>query len=71
MQSCMVMVVEIYIAKTPSDCCQKRPLLKFESGSYLSFRAVTSQVLSAFVGLTSVFGMGTGGSPQLSPPEIV
>ena len=33
------------------------------SGGYLSFRAVSSQVLSAYKGLTSVFGMGTGGSP--------
>ena len=28
---------------------------------YLSFRAVSSQVLSAEASLTSVFGMGTGG----------
>ena len=28
---------------------------------YLSFRAVSSQVLSAEVSLTTVFGMGTGG----------
>ena len=34
-----------------------------ESGSYLSSRAVTSQVLWAYKGLTSVFGMGTGGTP--------
>ena len=33
------------------------------SGSYLSFRAVASQVLSAYKGLTSVFGMGTGETP--------
>ena len=33
------------------------------SGSYLSSRAVASQVLSAYKGLTSVFGMGTGGTP--------
>ena len=31
-----------------------------ESGSYLSSRAVASQVLSAYKSLTSVFGMGTG-----------
>ena len=35
---------------------------------YLSFRAVTSQVFSARVSLTAVFGMGTGGpSPQSAP----
>ena len=30
---------------------------------FLSSQAVSSQVLSAFTGLTTVFGMGTGGSP--------
>ena len=35
---------------------------------YLSSRAVASQVLSAQVSLTTVFGMGTGGpSPQSTP----
>ena len=35
---------------------------------YLFFRAVTSQVFSARVSLTAVFGMGTGGpSPQSAP----
>ena len=33
------------------------------SGSYLSSHAVASTVFSAYKGLTSVFGMGTGGSP--------
>ena len=37
-----------------------------ESGSCLSSRAVASQVLSVYEGLTSVFGMRTGGSPQLN-----
>ena len=41
------------------------------SGGDLCFRAVTSQVLSALKGLTSVFGMGTGGTPSLLPPEMV
>ena len=35
-------------------------------GGYLSSRAVSSQVLSAYEGLTAVFGMGTGGAPQLN-----
>ena len=43
-----------------------------ESGSVLLSRAVSSQVPSALKGLTSVFGMGTGGtlsplSPEFSP----
>ena len=38
---------------------------------YLSFRAVTSQVFSARVSLTAVFGMGTGGpSPQSAPTAL-
>ena len=43
----------------------------FECGlcwRYLSSRAVTSQVLSALMSLTSVFGMGTGGPSSQSTP---
>ena len=46
-------------------------MLQMESGSDLSSRAVSSQVLSALKGLTSVFGMGTGGTPSSLPPEMV
>ena len=42
-----------------------------ESGDYLLSRAVTSQVPSAYGGLTSVFGMGTGGALQLLSPEMI
>ena len=42
-----------------------------ESGGDLSSRAVSNQVLSALKGLTSVFGMGTGGTPSPLPPEII
>ena len=42
-----------------------------ESGGDLFSRAVTRQVPSALKGLTSVFGMGTGGSPSPLPPEIL
>ena len=41
------------------------------SGSVLLSRAVSSQVPSALKGLTSVFGMGTGGSPSPLPPEFL
>ena len=41
-----------------------------DPGSYLSFRAVSSQVLSAYEGLTSVFGMGTGGTLQLNHRKL-
>ena len=39
-------------------------------GIFLSSRAVTSQVFSALMSLTSVFGMGTGGPPTSSTPTI-
>ena len=39
----------------------------FVISGFLSFQGASPQVLSAFAGLTAVFGMGTGGSPQLSP----
>ena len=41
------------------------------SGSDLSSRAVSSQVLSALKSLTAVFGMGTGGTSSSLPPEMV
>ena len=44
---------------------------KVESGGDLCFRAVSSQVRSALRGLTSVFGMGTGGTLSSLPPEMV
>ena len=41
------------------------------TGSDLSSRAVSSQVLSALESLTTVFGMGTGGtSPSLPPVRV-
>ena len=43
----------------------------FLTGSYLSSQAASSQVLSTYKGLTTVFGMGTGGSPQPSPPDYL
>ena len=42
-----------------------------ESGGDLLSRAVSSQVPSALKGLTSVFGMGTGGTLSPLPPEIL
>ena len=37
---------------------------------YLSSQAVSRQVLSAQMSLTTVFGMGTGGSSLQSTPDI-
>ena len=45
------------------------PPLPLDPGNFLLSQAVPSLVPSAFGGLTSVFGMGTGGSLQLSSPE--
>ena len=42
----------------------------FCSGSYLLSQAVAHQVSSTLRSLTSVFGMGTGGSSLLSPPDF-
>ena len=42
----------------------------FLTGSFLSSQPVSRQVLSASECLTTVFGMGTGGSIQASPPDI-
>ena len=53
----------------PEDFSSK--LLYLDSGNVLLSRAVSSQVPSALKGLTSVFGMGTGGTPSPLPPEIV
>ena len=53
-----------------NNCCNLQQLY-LESGGDLLSRAVTSQVPSALKGLTSVFGMGTGGTPSSLPPEMV
>lgn len=54
----------------------KRPMapprwghLREKSGGVLLSQGVSSQVPSALVGLTSVFGMGTGVTPPLWPPK--
>ena len=44
--------------------------LVLESGNVLLSRAVSSQVPSALKGLTSVFGMGTGGTLSPLSPEF-
>ncbi len=42
-----------------------------DPGGYLLSRAVSSQVPSAYEGLTAVFGMGTGGSLQLNHRKVM
>ena len=43
--------------------------VRFPTGNNLSSRAASSQVLSTRESLTTVFGMGTGGSSQPSSPD--
>jgi hypothetical protein len=47
------------------------PFVIFVSGGVLLSRAVAGQVPSALKGLTSVFGMRTGGAPSPLPPDIL
>jgi len=51
--------------KHPEGFCLEK------SGSDLLSQGLPSQVPSALEGLTSVFGMGTGVTPPLSPPKSV
>ena len=51
--------------KKRKETNQQRSSLKVGCGSDLFSRAVTSQVSSACQSLTSVFGMGTGGTSEL------
>ena len=60
------------IDKEPES--KKMPTLldgHFDVGISLFFQAVTSQVFSAPLSLTSVFGMGTGGPSASSTPTIL
>ena len=52
-----------------TPCGETRGLQEKKSGSDLLSRAVSRGVPSALEGLTSVFGMGTGGTPPTLPPE--
>ena len=46
------------------------PTLYRYSGDDLFSQGVAPQVSSAQIAFTTVFGMGTGGTPSLRPPEI-
>ena len=57
--------IVLALRNMPVACFSKKKPPTFVGGllcsRYLSSRAVTRQVLSAYMSLTSVFGMGTGG----------
>ena len=69
--NCRFYCLKCQIITCTKEDRHSREYRSLESGDFLSSRAVSSQVLSAFGVLTSVFGMGTGGTLQLSSPEIV
>ena len=54
---------------------KKRPLSRIERGLSIKRRGgdllYRKAVPSALQGLTSVFGMGTGGTPALQPPHRI
>ena len=56
----------VYTSESP---CRSRGFLKINSGGDLLSHTVSRAVPSALKGLTAVFGMGTGVSPSLEPPE--
>ena len=67
-------IVGVSIPAAPTTHAKRKEALDFSSASlfslisgFLSSQGASPQVLSAFAGLTAVFAMGTGGSPQLSP----
>ena len=62
--------IRIYLLSTKKKASVFRLTPLLESGDDLLSRAVSSQVPSALRGLTSVFGMGTGGSLLPLSPEI-
>ena len=62
--------LELTTTRLTAECSAIELLRNMESGDDLSSRAVASQVLSALRSLTSVFGMGTGGTFSPLSPEI-
>ena len=56
------------IDKSPT--LSREAFVQIKSGGVLLSQGVYPQVPSALTGLTAVFGMGTGVSPSLRPPEI-
>src|SRR5436190_4874810 len=74
---CVVAGAEARQTILPADATRPRtgfgagPRLQDYSGGVLLSQGDSPQVPSALAGLTSVFGMGTGVTPPLWPPETV
>ena len=64
------MGIEPMHAGATIQCVNRFTKAAIKTGNYLSSQSVSRQVLSAYECLTTVFGMGTGGTTQLSSPDI-
>src|SRR6266852_2607829 len=66
-------LINLILAQVPDPAMQKaptfRPGLLFNLGNVLLSHTLARAVPSGLKGLTSVFGMGTGGSPSLQSPK--
>ena len=66
----MYLIAWFYEVKTKKRVTNLIVTLFWFLGNVLSFQAVASQVFSTMRSLTSVFGMGTGGSFSLLSPRM-
>ena len=64
------MGIEPMHAGATIQCVNRFTKAAMKTGNALSSQSVSRQVLSAYECLTTVFGMGTGGTTQLSSPDI-
>ena len=65
-----LMGIEPMHAGATIQCVNRFTKAAMKTGNALSSQSVSRQVLSAYECLTTVFGMGTGGTTQLSSPDI-
>ena len=65
------MGIEPMHAGATIQCVNRFTKAAMKTGNALSSQSVSRQVLSAYECLTTVFGMGTGGTTQLSSPDIL
>ena len=65
------MGIEPMHAGATIQCVNRFTKAAMKTGNALSSQSVSRQVLSAYECLTTVFGMRTGGTTQLSSPDIL